>query len=261
MKKSTVKRLTYRALCTLLFTALAGTALAQSVDKSVVAEPVAAFPAFNQWVSTVITLQPDEAPASVANVPLSSAAAIARTSFQPLPVIMGIPELPLLRGRTEPTNGRWQPTFNYQGVHMQQVVLPANGGRHELRPMGTPLRVGERFKIRITPTFEAVAEVDQIIGDTWYGQRTGQVYPQLGMSVLIKAGQSVDLPIEANGYFLMNRPANERLLIEVRDSRAIGELRSDQPAYRQDAAHGSSYLQLMERGRFVAIEQLLSHAR
>jgi hypothetical protein len=261
MKISSINRFVRGSLPALMFAAMAASVIAQPAVKSVVAEPVDAFRAFNQWVSTAVMGQPEVAPPSVTNVSLALAGPVAQVAYQPLPVVLGSPELPLTGISAVQAGQKWQPAFNYQGAHMQQVVLNAAGTRHELRPMGTPLRAGERFKIRVTPTFDTLAEVDQVVGDAWYGQRTGQVYPQPGMSVLIKAGESVDLPIEANGYFWMNRPLNERLVIAVRDPRAVNQLRSDQPAYRQDTSQGSSYLQLIAPGTFAALEQLVSQAQ
>lgn len=259
MERNNFTRLAQKALHTVICTGLAASAMAQPAAKSVVAEPVAAYPVFNQWVSTVLVAQPEFVPTEVANVSLALASPVVQTAYQPAPVIMGLPELPLTG--INPAQAGWLSSFNYQGVRMQQVVLNAAGTLHALRPMGTPLRAGERFKIRVTATFDAVAEVDQVVGDAWYGQRTGQVYPQPGMSVLIKAGRSVDLPMETNGYFWMNRPLNERLVVAVRDPRAVNQLRSDQPAYRQDDAIGSSYLQLVAPGTFAALEQLVSQAQ
>ena len=74
---------------------------------------------------------------------------------------------------------------------MRQVVLDARGSQRELRSMAAPLKAGERFKIRVTATFDAVAEVDQVLGDAWDLRRTGQVYPQPGLSVQMKAGETV----------------------------------------------------------------------
>lgn len=259
MKNKHCTRFPIKALCTVFCTGLIASAIAQPVVKSVVAEPVAAYPVFSQWVAAIAAAQPELVPTTVTNVSLALTSAVAQVAYQPLPVIMGLPELPLTGINFAQTG--WQPSFNYQGVRMQKVVLNATGTLHTLRPMDSPLRAGERFKIRVTPTFDAVAEVDQVVGDAWYGQRTGQVYPQPGMSVLIQAGQSVDLPIEANGYFWMNRPLNERLVIAVRDPRAVNQLRSDQPAYRQDDSTGSSYLQLVATGTFAALEQMVSQAQ
>ena len=257
MKFCPIKSLTSMALVSALtaFNALAQTA------KSVVAESVPAFTAFNQWISTVVIVQSEPAPGTIDNVPLALTSTATDVTYQPLPVILGLPELPLLGNGATQAARKWNPTLNYQGLYMQQVVLNAAGTKRTLRPMNTPVRHGDRFKIRITPTFDAVAEVDQVLGDAWYGKRTGQVYPQVGMSVQIKAGETVDLPLESNKYFLMNRPANERLVVSVRHPRALNGTRSSQPAYRQDANNGSSYLQLVPPGKFAAIEQLVSQSR
>jgi hypothetical protein len=176
-------------------------------------------------------------------------------------VILGAPELPLrvASGLQAPFN--WSQQLNYQGVQMQQVVLGAAGAPRELRHMGSPLRLGERFKVRISATFDAVVEVDQVLGGVWNGMRTGQIYPQIGFSVQIKAGDSVDLPVEPNGYFVMDRPANERLVVSVRHPNAQPGTTGDQPTYRQDAVRGSSYLQLVPTGKYPAIEQLVSQGQ
>jgi hypothetical protein len=261
MKKFLINRLASRSWRLLLAGfALVTTANAQPAEKSIVAEPVAAFAAFNQWVSTLV-VAPREVRAGTVEYVSWRAEPLAETAYQPLPVILGLPELPLWRSDRAQAPRHWSPSFNYQGLYLQQLVLNAPGTLHQLRPISTPLRSGERFKLRVTPTFDAVAQVEQVTGDAWYGQRQGQVYPQAGSSVRIKAGESVDLPLEPNGYFQMNRSAQERLLIAVRDPRAIGLTRSDQPAYRQDAGTGSSYLQLVAPGKFAAMEQLISQDR
>ena len=260
MKFCPMKSLTSIALVSTLSTLSALSALAQT-DKSVVAESVPAFTALNQWISTVVIVQSEPAPGTIDNVPLALTSTATEAPYQPLPVILGLPELPLLGNGATQAARQWNPTLNYQGLYMQQVVLNAAGTQRTLRSMNKPVRHGERFKIRITPTFDAVAEVDQVLGDAWYGKRTGQIYPQVGLSVQIKAGETVDLPLESNRYFLVNRPANERLVVSVRHPRALDGARSSQPAYRQDATNGSSYLQLVPPGKFAALEQLVSQTR
>jgi hypothetical protein len=245
------------------FTVLVGamaafTALAQT-DKSVAVEHVPAFPAFNQWAGTVVTV-PDAPVTTVQPVPLTVTSTGAGEVYQPLPVIVGLPDLPLVGPGAAAVARNWSPSFNYQGVILRQLVLDSRASKRELRAMASPLKNGERFKIRVTATFDAVAVVDQVVGDVWYGRRTGQVYPQPGMSVQIKAGETVDLPLGVNDYFLMNRPANERLVVSVRHAKANAEGRSDQPAYRQDGKLGSLYLQLVPGGKYPAVEQLVSQA-
>jgi len=248
---------------TLALGLLAGTASAQAPapTKSVAVEHAPVFPAFERWVSTVWTAPTEAAPTQPRFLPLVLSAAPAANTYQPQPVILGLPELPLVGEGASQIGAAWSPNFNYQGVSLRQVVLDASGRRLESRSMARGLRAGERFKIRVTASFDSVAEVDQVIGDAWYGQRTGQVYPQPGMSVEVRAGQTVDLPLDPNEYFVIDRPSNERLVVSVRHARASGEARSAQPAYRQDGNASSLYLQLVPLGQYPAIEQLISHGR
>lgn len=231
-------------------------------DKSIVVEPVPAFPAFNQWVSNVVVVTAEPQPVSTVQVvQLMLAGAPTEQAYQPLPVIVGLPELPLLRAGGQDATRGWGPAFNYQGLYMRQVVLNERGNRAELHAMGHALKPGQRFKLRLTATFDAVADVDQVLGDPWYGKRTGQVYPKPGLSVQLKAGETVDLPLGANEFFQMNRSTAGRLVVSVRHAKAQGDARSNQPAYRQDDKAGSSYLQLVPAGHYPAIEQLVSLAR
>ncbi len=260
MKSVSITSLFGRSIALVALTSLVTSTWAQTA-KTIVAEPVQAFPAFQQWVTTLVVAPVAPTFNTGQNVPLTLASTVAATPYQPSPVILGLPELPLLGSGAAQAARSWSPTLNYQGVHMHQVLFNASGAPQELRPMGSPLQEGQRFKIRITPTFDAVAEVDQVVGDVWYGQRADQLYPQAGMSVQIRAGETVDLPIEPNGYFLMNRPANERFVVSVRHPGGVDSRRNDQPVYRQDSTNGSSYLQLVPGGKFPAIEQLVSQAR
>jgi hypothetical protein len=239
---------------------------ASPVAKTLVVEPAQVFPSFERWVTAVSVAAQETPPAqlrvfTIQIQELSAAAPQPASNFQPAPVILGVPDLPLL-GEAGSQVSRWSSTFNYQGVSLRQVVLDASGRRLESRPMGKPLRPGERFKLRITPSFDSVADVDQVRGDVWFGQRVGQVYPQTGMSVELRAGQTVDLPLDPNEYFVMDRwNPTERLVLSVRHARALDAARSTQPAYRQDTARSSSYLQLVPSGQYPAIEQLIFQAR
>jgi hypothetical protein len=259
-----MKRLQFRsparALLVVCVAAAAGLALAQ--DKSVAVEPVPAFPAFTQWITSVVTVVSPATPASVHAVPVTASdTATGGADYQPLPVIVGLPELPLLGAGTAQAGKAWGQELNYQGVFMRQVVLDGKGAVRATRPMSTRPKAGERFKIRVTATFEAVADIDLVSGDTWSLRRVGQVYPPKGQSVHMRPGETVDLPLAPDEYFVMSPPAGERLVVSVRHVKALGAARSGQPAYRQDVKQGSQYLQLVPKGSFPAVEQLVTQAR
>lgn len=250
-----------RAVAVAALVLSAGMAQAQQ-DKSVAVEAVPVVPAFNQWITTYVIVVPEPPVTSVQPVNVAPWDAIpAGTDYQPLPVIMGVPELPLVGAGARQVAAGWDQTLNYQGVYLRQVVVDSRGRKREIRSMATKPKAGERFKIRVTATFDAVADVDLVTGAPWSLRRVSQFYPKPGMSVQIKAGEAVDLPLGANEYFVMSKPADERMVVSVRHAKALGEARSNQPAYRQDGKGGSSYLQLVPNGSFPVVEQLITQAR
>lgn len=250
-----------RAVAAALLCAVALGAAAQA-DKSIVPEAVPAFPTFNLWFGSLAAAEPEPPVVTVMAIPITVQGAATQTSYQPQPVIMGQPDFMLIgAGANQAVSKGWGSAWNLQGVQMRLVVLDARGVKRELRSMAGPLRTGDRFKIRMTSTFDAVAQVDQVSGDLWYGKRTGQVYPQPGSSVMMKAGETVDLPLGSNEFFLMQRSAQDRLVLSVRHPKAVGDARSNQPAYRQDSKSGSGYIQMVTRGAYPAIEQLVAPGR
>lgn len=245
------------AAATLAGASLGALAQAAATDKSVVPEPVFAGAAFEQWVTATVQAQEPVVPQAI-NTVTYVLPATAPTPFEPSPVILGLPELPLLGEGARQAARLWSTSLNYQGVHVRLLVLDASGRQVVMRPMTAMPRPGERFKLRVTTTFTAVSEVGLVTGVGWSQQRAGQLYPTPGMSVKMDAGETVDLPLEANRFFVMGPSASERLLLSVRHLQAIGSARSTQPAYRQDGAAGSSYLQLVPAGMRPAVEQLIT---
>lgn len=239
-----------------------GTSLAQSADKTAVPEAVPVAPAFGRWISLVVPANPIAPQASV-YTPLAWAApsSVGTTPYEPWPVIVGVPELPLIGTGAAAATRQWSSSFNYQGVYARLLIIDAAAGRVAVRSVASPVRAGECFKIRLAATFTAVADVGRVLGEPWNSQRAGQIYPTPGQSVQLQAGETVDLPLGPTECFVMGNNPAERLLLSVRHNQALGAARSTQPAYRIDDAIGSSYLQLAPQGQYPAVEQLISTAR
>lgn len=243
---------------------IAGTAHAQTAgtppQKSLAIEAVAPFPVFERWVTTVIVVPVEEAPPTQA-VPWA-APAVAGTPFQPRPVILGLPDLPLMGAGVTQAASSWGSSLNYQGVQMRLVVINPANGKRELRSLSTGVRQGERFKLRILSSFDGVADVDQIVGDGWALQRANRAYPGKDQSVQIKASQTLDIPVQPNEYFTFNGDrVNDRVVLSVRHAKAAGAAGSNQPVYRQEGRIASNYLQLVPRGQYPLIEQLITMRR
>ena len=249
---NTMARCTILALCAWVGTSV----LAQPQGKTAFVEPVPAVPSFDRWVNAYVpnTPEPSIDGSQVQVLTWVNSSSTQLVAYQPKPVILGQPDLPLVGEAAQ----SWNSGLNYQGLHIKYVVLDARGVLRHARPLSAPLRPGERFKLRITATFSAVASVDRLQGDAWSAQRTGQIYPEPGVSVQMNAGETVDLPLNPHQYFVASSSSAERLLLSVRHPQAKGEVASNQPAYRQDGALGSNYLQLIPMGKLPAFEQVIT---
>lgn len=266
-----------------------GLASAQpSVVKTVVAEPTGVpvqgstqpgnqmpgvFVIFNQWVDSItppaptpwvdatVTLQEwVSLPPVPALPPVAATSANAPSPYyEPAPVILGQPDLPLLGQAAAQAAQQWSTGLNYQGATVSFILLDAQGKNRTLSPASRPPAVGERFKIRYTASFDSVASIDKLAGSNpWQLQRAGQAWPQAGMSVQAAAGETVELPLNANNYFVMTDKASERFILHIRHPQAKDKARSSQPLYRQDGVRTSQYLQLIPQGTHPALEQLIT---
>lgn len=247
-----------------LFAACIGAAAIAQPQKTVVPESVPVDSAFSRWYLANRIEEPIRAPLAVTINPLPML--VFRTApsgpvFEPQPVILGMPELPLIGPGASASGTAWNNGFNYQGMNVSMVVVDAAGTAREFRPLSAPVRPGDRFKIRLVATFDGYAQVDQVGGDLWAPQRLGQLYPAAGSVVQLKAGETVDLPLARNEYFVMSAEPTHRLAVSVRDSAATVGNRSGQPLYRQDIAGSSNFLQLVPKGSRASMEFLSTVGR
>jgi len=219
-----------------------------------------AFVVFGRWVEQVQPAPPTpvwQAGASNYNA-VQMPAPMGGQRYEPAPVILGQPDLPLL-GHAGSSN--WGADLNYQGVSLSLLVLDPRQGRYELRSMSQGVAVGELFKIRYTASFESVAVLDRIAihpEDAWISFRNGQAWPASGQSVHANAGETVELPLGEGQYFAMQPGLLDGMALSIRHPQAKGERGSDQPSYRQDGPRSSQYLQLVPAGQLPAIEQLIA---
>lgn len=219
-----------------------------------------AFQVLNNWVTQVVVVTQAGAvdSASPLRVVAWPAPTQAGTPFEPAPVIVGAPDLPAVGGST---TANWSGSLNYQGLNAQLLVLDSKGKKRDSKPLSAPLHAGERFKIRVTATFNAQASISELVGDVWAAQLIGQVYPQGNQSIQVQAGQTIDLPLGATECFIMPTDPRQRFVVSIKPALAQGLLRSNQPIYRQDTKTASNYLQLVPAGTSPAFEQVISPAK
>ncbi|NLF54116.1 MAG: DUF4384 domain-containing protein [Thauera phenolivorans] len=164
-------------------------------------------------------------------------------------VILGQPEIPLALGE----DGR----ANYQGMHLALAQADRAGHGLHYRAVGAGFETGERFKLRLLSTFDAVVVIDSV---NPAGVRR-RLYPAASGGdevVVLKAGQPALIPLAQEQYFeFAGQTGEERLLVTVRDPRARGQALTDQPIYRQDTEWGSNFLQLVPQDSFAGFTQAL----
>jgi hypothetical protein len=229
----------------------------KAAAKSITVVP--AFEALQRWATARPAPAPTFTPtARVDQLNLRLLTSTAEETYQPQPLIKGVPDLPLLGATASQATEAWSGRFNYQGMSARIWVLDAKGQQVTVQGLDQPIHVGERFKIQLMPTFDAVVGIDQVVGDPWYGKRTGQAYPAAGKSVAIQAGESVMLPLGDKEFFVMTTSAHERFVMSVRHAKAKGDVRSKQPVYRVESGRTSQYLQLVPEGQYPVIEQQLT---
>lgn len=252
--------------------ALPVAALAQKpAEKSIVAEPTQIpvvaqgtavanpFVVFGQWLQQIATPAPALQVTAPVLVQPFVVPAVPVGTFEAPPVILGQPELPLLGQAAAQAAQQWNSGLNYQGLTLSYVVLDSVGRQREIRPVDKGLRPGERFKIRYTTSFDAVTAIEQVVGETpWTRQNLGQVWPATGTSVQSQAGETVELPLDQGAYFQFDGNPTVSYVLTARHPNAKGTARSNQPAYRQDGARASQYLQLVPGGSYPAIAQLIA---
>ncbi len=143
---------------------------------------------------------------------------------------------------------------NYQGMRLAISMIDANGQVLNDRAVSAGFSTGERFKVRLLPTFTGLVEIDNI--DT-YGRRT-RIYPEGGQAIEVQAGREVQLPLATNQAFeFADSKGEEQLIVSVRDPRAQGTALSNAPVNVQEDGIGSCDVQQTGNGQFASIVQTI----
>jgi len=144
---------------------------------------------------------------------------------------------------------------NYQGAHVALVAFDRAGTVTGLRPVTAGFRSGDRIKLKVLPTFDALVVIDNINPQ---GVRR-QIYPPSAeQAISLKAGVEVLLPLRADQFFeFAGVTGDEQLVITLRDPRAGGAAESKAEVSRKDEDNGSSFVQETVPGTYPVIAQSL----
>lgn len=145
---------------------------------------------------------------------------------------------------------------NYQGVHVALVGFDRSGAALGFRPVTDGFRTGERFKLRLLPTFDGIMVINNINPQGV----DRQIYPpQADKVVAMKSGVEILVPLGRDQYFeFTGGGGDEKLVITLRDPLAFGEAISKAPVFRKNENNGSNFMQEVGPGRYPLISQALS---
>jgi hypothetical protein len=186
---------------------------------------------------------------SASIVPLSSVnggSISAKSAGAPENAVAGEPTAPL-----KVENGR----ENYQAVHVALMNFDRDGKALGFRPVTAGFKTGERFKLRVLPTFDGLLVIDNINPKN---QRK-QIYPAQPANVVsIKAGVEIMIPLGPDEYFeFAGATGDEQLVVTLRDPRAFGSAAATAVVTRKDENNGSNFMQELTPDTYPVISQAM----
>lgn len=146
---------------------------------------------------------------------------------------------------------------NFQGVNIALVEVDAEGVPVAFRTVADGFSTGERFKLRVLSTFDALV----VLGNINPKGRQRQIYPVSGgEAVRIPAGKEVLLPLGPKEYLqFAGDVGRDQITFTVRDPRSLeqGHASSAQ-VFRKDESFGSNFVQEVRPGRFPVIAEAIA---
>lgn len=142
---------------------------------------------------------------------------------------------------------------NYQAAHIAILAVDNAGNVTGFRSVKDGFRTGERFKVRVITTYDALVA----LGNINPSGKERQIYPPGANTVIsIKAGTEVVLPLAADQYFqFTGETGTDQLVVTVVDPRALEGKPSKKRVHRQDVEYGSNFAQEVTPDTYPVISQ------
>jgi hypothetical protein len=142
---------------------------------------------------------------------------------------------------------------NYQAAHIAILAVDTAGNVTGFRSVRDGFRTGERFKVRVISTYDALVA----LGNINPSGKERQIYPPGTNTVIsIKAGTEVVLPLAADQYFqFTGETGTDQLVVTVIDPRALEGKPSKKRVHRQDVDYGSNFAQEVTPDTYPVISQ------
>ena len=142
---------------------------------------------------------------------------------------------------------------NYQAAHIAILAVDDAGNVTGFRPVREGFRTGERFKVRVISTFDALVA----IGNINPSGKEKQIYPPAKDTIIsVKAGTEIVLPLVADQYFqFTGETGTDQLVVTLVDPRALEGKPSKARVHRQDVEFGSNFAQEVAPDTYPVISQ------
>jgi len=150
---------------------------------------------------------------------------------------------------------------NYQAVHVALMRFDKANQPIGFAPISSGFHTGDRFKLKLLPTFDGVLVIENINPG---GQRDQIFPPRAGDVVRLKAGVEVLIPLAKDEFFeFAGDVGEEQLIFTLRDPRAFDAAASSEPVNRKEDRYGSRFVQELRPGTYPVIAQSLkmSHSK
>lgn len=145
---------------------------------------------------------------------------------------------------------------NFQGVNVALVGVDKAGAITGYRNVADGFSSGERFKLRLLSTFDAVV----VLGNITPRGTQRQIYPAAtGQAIAIPAGKEILLPLGREEYLqFAGDVGRDQLTVTVRDPRSLaGGQASTARVFRRDEDYGSNFVQEVKPGRYPVIAEAI----
>lgn len=145
---------------------------------------------------------------------------------------------------------------NYQGLQIQIEMLDKQNNVIETRPAQASFKSGERFRLKVTPTFTGFLQVKNIESDG----KTIVLFPKAPIQfVQLNAGETMILPANPRGFYEFDtQKGTEQLVVQFADYQGFQGQFSKQMIYRYDQDNSTYLMQEVKDKQYPAIVHAIS---
>ena len=144
---------------------------------------------------------------------------------------------------------------NYQGLQLQIEMLDKSNNVLEARSVGSGFRSGERFRLKVTPTFTGLVQIQH----KGSNGKIELLFPREPIqSIQLNAGQTMIIPSDPKRfYYFDDQKGVEQLIVQFIDYKGINGDYSKNTILRQDDGKSTYLMQEVSKSQYPFIIQTI----